>query len=282
MKTHRATCGPFCRPASRLCWSRAQARARSADDHASAAPRHDAAPAPATASATAPVCTGVSRQPRVATSRTTITARASPILIAGSKSSTRRPTQAVGEGRERGRRSRVSKRCRSRVAEAAAHAAVELRALRRAGEGRHALLLHAQRRHAEPERAVRLGRPGFERQAVLFDPNTASRDATVALAEYMPSPEGERRRLRAVGRRHGLADLEVPPRRPTADGPAGQARARRSSGACRGRAMAPASTTAAIRAPGEPADTRATMRAGPTSISTSSASRRRRIGSSTR
>src|SRR4029079_18942727 len=79
--------------------------------------------------------------------------------------------------------------------------AVELRALRVARAPRRSLFLFAQRRSAEPERAVRVGQrtrtllhvsdsvKGQPR--VLLDPNTLSKDATIALAEIVPSPDGK-------------------------------------------------------------------------------------------
>ena len=57
--------------------------------------------------------------------------------------------------------------------------------------------------------AERLDAPG----RVLFDPNAAREDATVALSEFTPDVQGDVRRLRGLGRRHGLADVALPARR---------------------------------------------------------------------
>ena len=47
---------------------------------------------------------------------------------------------------------------------------------------------------------------------VLLDPNTLSKDATIALAEIVPSPDGKIARVQPVGRRHRLAHLAFPRR----------------------------------------------------------------------
>ena len=79
-------------------------------------------------------------------------------------------------------------------------------------QARRALLLPAQRRQAEPERPVRHRAARRRRAGCCSIPNTASADATVALAEFTPSEQGDAGRLRALRRRHGLADLALPPR----------------------------------------------------------------------
>ncbi len=89
------------------------------------------------------------------------------------------------------------------------------------------------------------------------------------LSDFAPKPEGRRGRVRDLRWRHGLADLEFPSRQRWQGCRRRPAQAR-SSGACPGRAMARACTTASIRRARMAA---ATMRAVPISISTSSAIR---------
>ena len=76
------------------------------------------------------------------------------------------------------------------VAQGASHAAVELRALRRAGEARRRYFyLHNDGKQNQDVLLVAdgLDAPG----RLLFDPNTAREDATIALSEFTPDVRGD-------------------------------------------------------------------------------------------
>ena len=105
---------------------------------------------------------------------------------------------------------------------------------------------------------------------VLFDPNTASAGFHDCPLGFHAEPGRQPAGLRALGRRHGLADLEIS-RRERRKGSRPTRSAAPNSGASRGRAITPASTTASIL---RARMAKAMTRAGPTSTSTSSASRR--------
>src|SRR4051794_38922577 len=98
------------------------------------------------------------------------------------------------------------------LGQTATHRALELRALRSAGEGREELLLPPQRREAKSERAVCHGRSEIQRtRALRSEPGKPGFHRRAG--RFHAEPGWRSARLRAFRRRHGLADVEIPPRR---------------------------------------------------------------------
>ena len=151
------------------------------------------------------------RRPRASRKSTTITARVSRIRIAGSsRSTTRRPS--VDQRGERARAA-VSRRDPGARGDQEAHdGAVELRALRAARAPRRSLFLSAQRRPAEPERAVRGGWPArAAARAARSEHAEQGRDDRTRRDRAEPGRQGAR--IQPVGRRERLAHLAFPRRR---------------------------------------------------------------------
>ena len=187
------------------------------------------------------------RSPRASRSTTTTSAPRSPIPTAGSRISTPRPCSSGSTARERGVAAAARGAAAAAVVQATPGASCGTTSATtcRVKRGAHYFYLHNDG-SAEPERAVwsptALEAPG----RVLFDPNAARADATVALSEFTrrcaATSSPTRSPMAAPTGRSGASGASTDGQRP-----AGRRCASPSSGASPGRATAQASTTAATR-----------------------------------
>src|SRR6266851_8782780 len=98
--------------------------------------------------------------------------------------------RSLGGGPEQGDTSLLARSLRARAASETAHRPVELREVFRPDQSRGEILLHQERRLAKPECVLRAGFADGEAR-VLIDPNTWSKDGTVALAGMSVSDDGK-------------------------------------------------------------------------------------------
>ena len=96
----------------------------------------------------------------------------------------------LGRGAERGHVRAPRDDPVPRGAHEPARAALQLPEVQRAGAPRHDLLLHEERRAAEPGRDLHASRGSTARPTVLLDPNTLSPDGTTKLAMFSVSKDG--------------------------------------------------------------------------------------------